>query len=67
MLGLKDWSKEEFGHKLEHLRQEIKDNLFSTKAYVPDEESKADDKIIYNILKKIMKILRPLVILKKPT
>ncbi len=54
MLGLKDWSKEEFGHKLEHLRQEIKDNLFSTKAYVPDEESKADDKIIYNILKKIM-------------
>jgi hypothetical protein len=54
LFGLKDWSKEEFGHKLEHLRQEIKDNLFSTEPSVPAEESETNDKIIYNILKKII-------------
>ena len=54
MLGLRDWSMAEFGHKLEHLRRQIKDDLFSTKPFVPAEEPDADDKIIYNILKKIM-------------
>lgn len=54
MLGLRDWSVAEFGHKLEHLRQQIKNDLFSTKPFVPTEESEANDKIIYNILKKIM-------------
>jgi len=54
MLGLRDWSMAEFGHKLEHLRRQIKDDLFSTKPFVPAEEPEADDKIIYNILKKIM-------------
>lgn len=54
MLGLRDWSMAEFGHKLEHLRQQIKDDLFSTKPFVPAEEPEANDKIIYNILKKIM-------------
>jgi hypothetical protein len=53
-LGLKEWSREAFEHQLENLRKEIKGNLFSTKAYVPDEESKANDKIICNILKKMM-------------
>ncbi|RZB33554.1 MAG: hypothetical protein SRB2_03900 [Desulfobacteraceae bacterium Eth-SRB2] len=54
MLGSRDGSIEEFGHELEQLRQEIKDSLFSTEPSVPDEESEADDKIISNILKKIM-------------
>ena len=54
MLGSRDWSIEEFGRELEQLRQEIKDSLFSTEPSVPAEESEANDKIIYNILKKIM-------------
>jgi hypothetical protein len=54
MLGSIDGSMAEFGHKLEHLRRQIKDDLFSTKPFVPAEEPEADDKIIYNILKKIM-------------
>ena len=54
MLGSRDWSIEEFGHELEQLRQEIKDSLFSTAPSVPAEESEANDKIISNILKKIM-------------
>ena len=54
MLGSRDWSIEEFRHELEQLRQEIKDSLFSTEPSAPAEESEANDKIIYNILKKIM-------------
>jgi hypothetical protein len=54
ILGLRDWSMAEFGHKLEHLRRQIKDDLFSTKPFVPAEEPESDDKIISNILKKIM-------------
>jgi hypothetical protein len=54
MRGLRDWSMAEFGHKLEHLRRQIKDDLFSTKPFVPAKEPEADDKIISNILKKIM-------------
>lgn len=54
MLGLRNWSIAEFGHKLENLRQQIKDDLFSTKPFVPAEKLESDDKIISNILKKIM-------------
>lgn len=54
MRGLRDWSMADFGHKLEHLRRQIKEDLFSTKPFVPTKEPEADDKIISNILKKIM-------------
>lgn len=54
MLGSKNWPTEEFSYKLEHLRQEIKDCLFSTAPSAPVEDPEANDKIIYNILKKII-------------
>jgi hypothetical protein len=54
MLGSRNWSLEEFGHELEQLRQKIKDSLFSTALSAPAKESEANDKIISNILKKIM-------------
>ncbi|MCJ7542571.1 MAG: hypothetical protein MUO88_23225 [Desulfobacterales bacterium] len=52
--NLKGWSKEDFGQKLKQLRQQIKDNLFSSEPFVPTKESTADDKTISNILIKIM-------------
>ena len=58
MLGSSDWSMAEFEHELENLRQQIKDELFSTKPIGPAEEPEADDKIIYNILKNIMNTRR---------
>jgi hypothetical protein len=57
MSGSKDGSMAEFGDKLEHLRQQIKQDLFSTKPFVPDKRFQSDDdKIIHNILKKIMRM-----------
>ena len=53
MVGSSDWSMAEFAHKLTHLRQQIKEDLFSTKPFAPAEEPEADDKIIHNILKNI--------------
>jgi len=52
--NLKGWSKENFGQKLEQLRQQIKNNLFPSEPFVSTKESTADDKTISNILIKIM-------------
>jgi hypothetical protein len=52
--GPGDGSMETFESHLEQLRQQIKDNLFSTEPSVPVKDSKQDDAVIYNILKKIL-------------
>jgi len=52
--NLKGGSKEDFGQKLNQLRQQIKDNLFPSEPFVSTKESTADDKTISNILTKIM-------------
>lgn len=54
LMGLNGWSQEKFEKKLEQLRQQIKDNLFSPEPIVATKESEADGKAISDILKNIM-------------
>ena len=56
--GLIGWSKDEFKQELEKLRQQVKDNLFSTEPSALTKEYAADDKPIANILISIMNTWR---------